>query len=216
MKIKKILSYIWPQTITVPSDCNGVLEITYINGRKVLDSKNANYSYGSLQKILEKGLSKIDLKETKSVLILGLGGGCVLKSLADKFNYKGHITAVELDAKMIEIAKSEFLIEENKNLSIINEDAFTYMKKEQKQYDFIIVDLFIDQKVPNQFYSKTFCDYLYQSISRQGSLLFNLGLHSHNLDCRNNVVQYFKEFNCDVFQYQKVLKTNTLLVVNKK
>ena len=44
--MKKILSYLWPQTTKFPSDHNGNLEVTLYNGKKMLDSKNANYSFG--------------------------------------------------------------------------------------------------------------------------------------------------------------------------
>jgi len=46
--MKKLLSYIWPQTTKVNSDFNGILELTLLNGKRMLDSKNTNYSYGDL------------------------------------------------------------------------------------------------------------------------------------------------------------------------
>ena len=33
---------------------NGTLEINWLNGRKVLDTRNTNYSYGNLGKVLHK------------------------------------------------------------------------------------------------------------------------------------------------------------------
>ena len=86
--MKKFLSYIWPITHRFSSEINGPLEVTYINGKKVLDTKNANYSYGSLQKILKFGLTKIDLKSVENILILGMGAGSVIQSLRETFDYK--------------------------------------------------------------------------------------------------------------------------------
>lgn len=60
-RMKRFLSYIWPITKRIESAVNGTLEITWINGKKILDTKNANYSYGSLQRILKFGLSKIEV-----------------------------------------------------------------------------------------------------------------------------------------------------------
>jgi len=40
--MKKLFSYIWPTTRRFSSTINGTLEITYVNGKKVLDTENAN------------------------------------------------------------------------------------------------------------------------------------------------------------------------------
>jgi ubiquinone/menaquinone biosynthesis C-methylase UbiE len=103
--MKKILSYIYPITKKIHSEISGALEITWYNGKKHLDSKNANYSYGSLQLILKIGLEKIDLTKTKKTLILGMGGGSVIKTLQDDFNYQNHITAIDIDPVILKIAK---------------------------------------------------------------------------------------------------------------
>lgn len=208
--MRKLLSYIWPNTQKVDSKYNGVLELTYINGKKVLDSKNANYSYGSLQKILKKGISEVDLNKIQTVLLLGLGGGCVLKEFKE---YTIKITAVELDEAVIEIAKKEFLIEENNTLEIVNADALQFMRNNTHKYDLVITDLFIDNKVPLQFYEDKFCDYLYNSVASTGSLIFNLGMSDEVHHA--SVKQFFEEKQCKIKVFDKVQKTNTLLVVNK-
>ncbi|MBT8393734.1 MAG: spermine synthase, partial [Bacteroidia bacterium] len=112
----RLLSYIYPITKKVESKYSGTLEITWHNGKKHLNTKNANYSYGSLQKILKFGLQKIDLSNCKDILILGLGGGSVIDTLVKDFEYENHITAIEIDPVIIEIAKEEFNLSENKNL----------------------------------------------------------------------------------------------------
>lgn len=61
--------------------------MTYVNGKKVLDTENANYSYGSLQKILEIGLTKVNLKNVENLLLLGMGGGSIIHSLRNTFEY---------------------------------------------------------------------------------------------------------------------------------
>ncbi len=210
-----MLSYVWPQTTKMFSDYNGMMEVTYINGKKVLDSKNANYSYGSLQEILEIGLSKLDFKKINSVLLLGLGGGSIVFSLRNKFKYEERITAVEFDEKMIEIAEKEFLVVQNSNLKIVHDDAFNFVKENTEQYDLIVVDLFVDQKVPKQFYSEDFCNYLYQRMSNKGSFLFNLGMNNHDDISKNEVQEYFENKFCYVFRQEKIQETNTLLTVTK-
>ncbi|TYP98086.1 spermine/spermidine synthase [Tenacibaculum adriaticum] len=214
--MKRILSYIWPQTTKVNSDYNGILEVTFINGRKILDSKNANYSFGSLQQILEIGISKIDLKNVDSILLLGLGGGSIVSSLRNKFGFNKKIIAVELDQKVIDIAQKEFFISSSDTLVIKKYDAFNFVKNSNNQYDLIIVDLFIDNQVPKQFYTEEFCNNLSNIITTKGSIIFNLGINQINKDKRNSVINYFynkKEYK--TFQYEKILGTNSLLIANK-
>ncbi len=75
-------------TRKVTSKYSDTLEITWYNGKKHLNTKNANYSYGSLQAILKFGLEKIELKHMNSILLLGLGGGSVIETLRQDFNYQ--------------------------------------------------------------------------------------------------------------------------------
>ena len=68
MMIKRLLSYLIPiKVFETPSDISSNLEITWNNGKLVLDSKNTNYSYGSLEKVLRKGMQHIGYSTLKNV-----------------------------------------------------------------------------------------------------------------------------------------------------
>ena len=148
----RLLSYIYPITKKVKSEFNGTLEITWYNGKKHLNTKNANYSYGSLQKILKFGLKKMNLSRCNNVLVLGLGGGSVIKTLGKIIGRHKSIIAVEIDPVIIEIAKEEFKLSKIEGLEIICDDATNFMKKNRSNFDLIIVDLFIDTKIPSPFF----------------------------------------------------------------
>lgn len=215
LKIKKILSYLWPVTRRFSSEINGTLEVTYIDGKKVLDTANANYSYGSLQKILAFGLTKIDLKPVKNLLLLGMGGGSVIQSLREGFEYGGNITAIEIDPTVIQIAKEEFGITESNNQRIIQADAFQYVKNCNDSFQLIIIDLFIDTEVPAVFHEKEFCQNIAQRIDDSGFLIFNIGI---NLKKDSNRVQYLisyfgKDFDFQI--YRNVNGTNSMLIGKK-
>lgn len=77
MFIDKILSYLSPISLKkYRSDIHGILRTELIDGKKVLSTQKGNYSYGSLQRILHKGLTEVGLDSSvKSILVLGLGGG---------------------------------------------------------------------------------------------------------------------------------------------
>lgn len=214
--MKKLLSFIWPQTTKINTDFNGVLEVTWINGRKVLDSKNANYSYGTLQRILETGLSKIDIKNSQSTLLLGLGGGSIVHSLKNKFDYNGTLDVLEIDEKVIAIAKNEFNLSHFDNINIFNCDALDFVNTCTSNYDLIIVDLFIDQEVPTPFLTETFSNTLSKMINPKGTVLYNLGINLDKQDKPYQVINYFKKqthFTCTVLE--QVTGTNTLLIAQK-
>jgi spermidine synthase len=74
--VKRILSYLLPIKIYQrKSSISKKLEVTWNKGQLVLDSENTNYSYGSLERILRKGLLYIGfdrIKKFKNVLVLGV------------------------------------------------------------------------------------------------------------------------------------------------
>jgi len=96
--LNKILSFLFPINILKQnSSVSSSLEITWNNGQLVMDSKNTNYSYGSLQRILRRGLQSIgfeNIKNLNSILVLGVAGGSVIKTLVNEINFKGEITGV--------------------------------------------------------------------------------------------------------------------------
>ena len=156
----RLLSFFYPITRKIKSDYNGTLEITWYNGKKQLNTKNANYSYGSLQKILKTGLEKIVLDQCKKVLLLGMGGGSVIKTLRDDFDYHHTITAIDIDPVIISIAKEEFNIIEDQKLEILCTDALKFMQQNDNEFDLIIVDLFVDTEIPDSLYNHSFWQHI--------------------------------------------------------
>ena len=107
-RLLKLFSYFYPLIRKIPSEHSGALEISVWQGHKTLNSANANYSYGSLQRILTFALSQVDFSGVGNVLLLGLGGGSVIPTLRATHGFQGPITAVDIDAAVIRIAQDEF------------------------------------------------------------------------------------------------------------
>lgn len=155
------------------SKFNGSLEVSFRDGRKVLDSENANYSYGSAQSVWNKVFKKIPLNEVKSALVFGLGGGSVLDVLRNDFNYHGKITAVEIDPVVIALAKNEFEVVESKSLKIVCMDAFDYVSKRRGKFDLIVVDISIDYTIPEKILTAHFWENLVGRMNVGGTIVFN-------------------------------------------
>lgn len=219
--LKKWLSYFVPILIyEKKSALSKNLEITWNNGELVLDSKNTNYSYGSLQRILRIGLTHIGFKnvsEMQNILVLGVAGGSVIKTLVNEIKYSGKITGVEIDAEIIAIANTYFHLDQIPNLQIVIDDAFEFVLKTKEKYDLIIIDIFQDTTMPNFLFEKFFANRLGMLLNNKGFLLFNTMTldESHNL--RNE--KYISEFDLSQFNVEKIPRVeahNELLVIQKK
>lgn len=174
--IKKLLSFIYPVTVeNTTSKYNSCLEVRLENGNYVLNSTNSNYSFGSLHRIFREAFRKVSIRERKieSVLLLGLGSGSVPSILFDELKLKCNITAVEIDETVVGLAKKYFNIEKFKNLEIVCTDASEFVKHRDKKFDLIVVDLFTDDVVPQQFFSLSFLENIKELLGRNGTILFN-------------------------------------------
>jgi len=210
----RLLSFFYPITRKVKSDYSGTVEITWYNGKKQLNSENANYSYGSLQKILKTGLQKTELNHCKNILLLGLGGGSVIKTLRDDLDYDHKIIAIDIDPVIISIAHDEFNIIEDNNLEIICIDALEFMAQNDKRFDLIIIDLFVDTEIPDSFYSHSFWQHIIKATSPKGSILFNASLHDYDDKKLTSIIKLLNKNNFNIEKLERVNKTNTLIIAS--
>lgn len=217
--LKRILSFLFPYIIyQKKSAISSSLEVTWNNGQLVLDSKNTNYSYGSLQRILCKGLNYIGFARVRSfnsVLILGVAGGSVIKTLRDEVKYNGKITGVEIDPAVIALANEYFDLDKISNLTIEICDAFEFVLKTRDKYDLIIIDIFQDTKMPSFLFEDFFIQRINYLLHVNGFILFNTMTLSNDDKERNRL--YKSHFNEDysVRMYPKVEDHNELYTIKK-
>jgi len=217
---KKVLSYFYPINLfKTTSELSKTLEVTLVNGELVLDSKNTNYSYGSLQRVLRKGLKFIGfetIKPMQHILVLGVAGGSVIKTLVDEIGYRGKITGIELDEKIIEVANTYFDLNQIENFNIIQHDAFEFVLKTKLTYDLIIVDIFQDTLMPSFLFETFFQNRLTEILNPKGFILFNTMLLKEIDTVRNqNYLQFYDPSIFKVATLPRVEEHNELIVVQK-
>jgi spermidine synthase len=211
---KKLISFVFPFTRIIRSEYNGRLELTTSFGKTYLNSANTNYSYGSLQKVLKFSLKQIDVSGVNHILVLGLGGGSVLKTLRKDFKYAGKITAVDIDPVIIEIAGREFGVMEDKNTVIVCADALDYLSGNDEKAGIVIIDLFIDNTIPSRFLSAAFWDEVINSLTKEGTIIFNmLSVPEEDLQ---KIEQKLAEHGFSLKIFRKVMKTNNVLIAGRK
>lgn len=219
--IQKLFSYLYPIKIFKKKSARSkVIEVTWANGELVLDSENTNYSYGSLQRILRYGLRNIGYDKVvnmEHVLVLGVAGGSVIKTLVDEIEYKGKITGVEIDPDMIQIANQYFNLNEIKQLEIIIDDAFEFVLKTKDRYDLIIIDIFEDTNMPNFLFEKFFSERVCFLLKDRGFILFNTMILDEAHNVRNR--KYISEINPELFTSKMLPRIevhNELILIEKQ
>lgn len=214
----KGFSYIWPVTIkNYHSPYSGELYIRYFLGKKVLDCKHTNYSFGGLQKVLKRALELLPFRtNTQTILILGLGAGSVIETIRKQHSKTAHITGVELDATIIQIARDEFGIFENPITSIVQENAISFMANNKKVFDLIIIDLFIVDTIPETALETAFLQQVKNAMAPGGVLIFNTipeTLSSENLQ---DLISFFEYNRLSVRIMKKWGYSNDILLVEKE
>ena len=217
---RRILSYIFPFSLyQKESMVSGTLSVTLLNGKKILNSPNTDYSYGKLQQVLRFGLQQIGfdlIREQKKILVLGLAAGSVVETLIKEVKFQGQIHGVEIDPEVIAIGKQFFDLDKVKNLQLFIQDAQEYVKNTSERYDSIIVDIFQDDQMPSFLFAPFFFLQLNTLLNSNGVILFNTIVKNKSQAQRNrDFVQYFHE-KYQITVFSKVEEENQLLLLVKK
>ncbi len=217
--LQKLFSYFLPVTIYKKnSSISKTLEVTWNNGQLVLDSQNTNYSYGSLQRILRKGLKYIGFERIQkfdSVLVLGVAAGSVIKTLVEDVKYSGKITGVEIDEQVINIAKEYFKLDAIPQLELVIDDAFEFVLKTKQTYDLIIIDIFQDTMMPNFLFEDFFINRVNNILNVNGFILFNTMVITQAQEERNAAYKTKFGGNYSLRMYPKVETHNELFTIKK-
>jgi len=110
--------------------------------------------------------------EWQKVLVLGVGGGTVMELLHGQFP-KAHITGVDIDPVIIDIAKKYFLTGNLGYVDFAVADAKEYVVKNTSKFDCLIIDIFIGNAVPEFVKTMSFITSCKQRLSQNGVVCIN-------------------------------------------
>lgn len=209
--LQRFLSYFFVITIEkIQSDFNPGLCLQLEAGKILLNTKNANYSFGNLHKVFVETFKKINLKNNtpKNVLLLGLGTGSVIYILQKDYNIFPEITAVEIDPVIVDVFKKTNISNLEKT-KIICGDAFEVIKNIETKFDLLIVDLFIDLEVPEQVYDKDFLLKIKDLMSPKSIVAVNCVVNT------NLKKTTFDEFKITLSKYFGNIKIHEIMGINR-
>lgn len=139
----------------------------------------------------------------KTVMVLGLGGGSMQHLLAKKFPGI-HITSVEIDKVMVDVAKKYFGLDEIPNHRIIVGDALKVVAVPEEfgiphnSMQAVIVDIFLGQKYPDLGSSGNFFAGLKSLVIPGGLIVFDRIYHEQHQEQVNQFIDTLEGFFNDI------------------
>lgn len=174
--MKHWLSYIFPRKVAeFSTKYNHHIRVNDEYGERKLLVNGSVQSGRYIRKLWQGAFKKFGISENrnwKKILVLGVGGGTIIQLLHAKFP-KARITAVDIDQKIIDVAKKYFLTGDTTYVNFIIEDAKKYVQKNNLKYNCIIIDIFIGNAIPEFVKTKPFITYCKQSLTPGGAICIN-------------------------------------------
>lgn len=160
---KKILSYL----ITIPiestgSEVNQILDVVLSKGRVQLSSENAIYSFEDLYSNFDLLFDKIDLKtlDGSKVLILGFGLGSIPILLEKKGVQVNSFLGIEIDEEVLILANKYSSAKIKAPIQLVCADAQHFVRSCSDKFDLVLIDVFLDDYIPEPILSAEFLEHL--------------------------------------------------------
>lgn len=109
----------------------------------------------------------------RRALVLGLGGGSLARALHAHFP-RCRVTAVELRAKVVAVARDWFALPNDDRLGVYVGDAAGYLAGRDPGTDLILADLYDSEGMQEQLLDPGFFGLCLQALSSRGVAVFNL------------------------------------------
>lgn len=211
-----------PKTIyEVDSQFNGKISVIEVGSTRKLsvegvvqsvnwDSPNAGRQvWGRLVENLYE-----QMPELKTALVLGLGGGSMQHLMSQKFPGI-HITSVEIDKVMVEVAQKYFGLDDIPNHRVIVGDALKVIAVPEEygiannSMQAVIVDIFCGQKYPDLGSSGNFFACVKNLVVPGGLVVFNRIYLEHHQEQVNQFIDSLETFFSNIKSVVIAGRTNS-------
>jgi len=175
--LTQLASHVVPVVVAnTKGQLGGLLQVQLWKGKPLLDGARVNYSYGALQRVMERALAHpwvLQMPAKGRMLLLGMGaGGAAL--LMRKLQPTLPIDAVEADAKVIELAKRWFGLGNIAALQVHHAFAQDFLATgPSNTYSLIVVDVFVEDEIPQEMLETDTLAKLHALLLPGGVLVFN-------------------------------------------
>jgi len=149
-----------------------------------------------------------DLDKKLDVLVLGLGTGTFSKQL-HKFYPNSQSDAVEIDAKIVELATTNFNLQPDEANVFVNDGRMFFDTPDCKTYDIILADAYGDITIPFHMSTIEFFEKVKEHLNPNGVLIVNINMKSGDF---TGVPEYLAQTVKNV--YSKVYRVDLDSVTN--
>ncbi len=151
------------------------LSLCVSDGRFQLNAENAIYSWEDKYDNFYKAFLQLDLSKLpgKESLVLGFGLGSIPQMLEKNFNQSLYYTGVEIDDQVIFLAYKYICHQLESPLQLIQASAEIFVEITEEKFDFICVDIFINDEIPTPIKTPVFIEQVKSCLNEDGLVLFN-------------------------------------------
>ena len=176
--------------LKVVDEFNPVQNLPYrmllINGicqTKMLNTKDKISAWNYIHQISMVA----SFKRGGNALLLGMGGGSIASEL-QKLNFT--LDIVDIDERMFELAKKYFYFSNKKTQTFVD-DARHFLRKSQKKYDLIALDLLSGESQPTNIFTQEGIKELQRSLTADGICVMEFQELINHAKVSNSIVNTF-------------------------
>jgi len=111
--------------------------------------------------------------EVKRILMIGLGGGSI-STYYGRAMPDVHIDTVELDQRVIDVAKQYFALRDTPRVRYLAADGRVFLNRSKDRYDLILLDAYRGGYVPFHLLTKEFYTLVKNRLTPGGAVAFNV------------------------------------------
>lgn len=152
--------------------------------------------------------------QNPKLLMIGLGGGTIAYELNKLRGPAVSIEAVEINREMIGVMKD--FLKEDAGMKVEVGDGAEYIRGKEDRYNIVILDAYINDLIPKQFFAREFVEDVNAALTEDGIFAMNYIKSSNGYENFETYVKLLKSFFKVYRLHTGFFTSNTVIVCSKK
>ncbi|MCL5016975.1 MAG: hypothetical protein M1441_02415 [Candidatus Parvarchaeota archaeon] len=219
--LKDILSRIkGEKTIAVVNDKDSIISITDNGESKSMKLDGWTYSRFDKKKIYtfsywDYFIPLPSLFKDPNMLMIGLGGGTIIRQLNAIYGPSFKMDAVEISQKVIDLSRKYFG-DFPPEVNVINGDGAKFIEDKTAQYNIIILDAYDKIEIPKVFLEQDFINDAYNALKNKGVLAINYALLIKSTIILGSFISRLKKLFGSVYKVSFGMESGNIMILCSK